>query len=54
MHVLVAITFTVSWVLFCAALFKHVEVSEFYFGKIFLNLRIGLIVNHYILFVFRF
>ncbi|CAK5118199.1 unnamed protein product [Meloidogyne enterolobii] len=25
MHVLVAITFTVSWVLFCAALFKHVE-----------------------------
>uniref|UniRef100_A0A1I8B9W9 Ion_trans_2 domain-containing protein n=1 Tax=Meloidogyne hapla TaxID=6305 RepID=A0A1I8B9W9_MELHA len=27
MHVLVAITFTVSWVLFCAALFKHVEVK---------------------------
>jgi len=28
MHVLVAITFTVSWVLFCAALFKHVEVGD--------------------------
>lgn len=41
MHVLVAITFTVSWVLFCAALFKHVEVV-LYFPYAFNHFHLGL------------